>query len=60
MRAPPARFSGKNAKGHLVLRVLADRAPYQNPNEPGEASQVRFVFTGRYGSPSLRPKGRLS
>jgi hypothetical protein len=44
----------------LVLRVLAEGAPYQNPNEPGEASQVQFVFTGRYGSPSLRPKGRLS
>src|SRR5712664_1711984 len=37
-----------------VLRVLADRAPYENPNGPGKAWQVGFVLPGATGRP---PKG---
>ena len=54
----PRRFSGKNAKGHLEsLRVLADRAPYPNPNGPGKGSLVRFVLPGATGHPASARRG---
>jgi hypothetical protein len=59
----PRRFSGKNAKGHLEsLRVLADRAPYPNPNGPDKGrwydSSYRVLRVTRHPPEGEGPPSR--
>src|SRR5258708_21495931 len=52
-----ALFGQEREGPRRVLRVLADRAPYQNPNGPGKAWQVRFVLPGATGRPACARRG---
>jgi hypothetical protein len=55
---PPATLFGQERDGPpRVLCVLADRAPYQNPNGAGKGSQVRLVLPGATGHPASARRG---
>src|SRR5260370_477102 len=51
---PPRALFGQEREGPpRVLRVLADRAPYRNPNGAGKASQVRSALPGAASHPAF-------
>src|SRR5216684_6394060 len=55
---PPRALVGQEREGPpRVLRVLADRAPYRNPNGPGKASQVRSALPGATSHPAFTRRG---
>src|SRR5229473_2155545 len=56
--SPPRALFGQEREGPpRVLRVLADRAPYRNPNGPGKASQVRSALPGATSHPAFTRRG---